>query len=420
MRENWTDKLPSLMEGHEEAAPEGLWDAVQAGLAPSRPRTRVVWWPYATLVAAAAAGVLAVFLWKPAPVALDTPLSAVPEELVADVPVSASDVFVLPSDGVPAPTGEQKTPILFTGSRKTPTGEQKTPNLCPDSEKSPTGEQKEAFLFTDPVESTGDSLAVKQEETPKEDPQEIRDAFPEVWPEEPAEKPGRKAGKLQLTLMSGGTLLAQSAGGVTQGYGVPYNPGMGKAVARVQAKGITTEMLSRNRESQTWDNHRRVLRVSLGANYGFAPRWSIGSGLTYSILRSDYTTLSGTTETQTVRYLHYLGVPLNVQFQAWEWKALSVYVSAGPMVETAMGARVETHAYVSGQPASDQVETVACRDWRWSLNAGAGAQLRLFRYGSLFVQPGVSWHIPNGSDVESCYSERPVAFEFDFGLRFHF
>ena len=238
---------------------------------------------------------------------------------------------------------------------------------------------------------------------------------PVVWPDEPM-APRRKARRGKLTVTSGGSLLAQGPAVVSQGYGVVYNPGMDSPEPMVKS-GITTQMLSRNRPSSTEERHRQLFRMTLGVNYEFLPRWSIGTGLSYSILRSDYTTLSGTTETQTTRHMHYLGIPLNLQFRVLEWKRFSVYVNAGPMVETAVGASVKTLSYVSGFLASDQQENRDCRDWRWSVNAGAGVQLRLFRNGALFVQPGISWHIPGNGSVESAYTARPLAFAMDFGFR---
>ena len=65
MSNKWTDRLPDLMEGYSEAAPEGLWDAVLAGVEKSRRKVVPFWW-VAGAVAVAAAVVLAVFLWKPA------------------------------------------------------------------------------------------------------------------------------------------------------------------------------------------------------------------------------------------------------------------------------------------------------------------------------------------------------------------
>lgn len=214
-------------------------------------------------------------------------------------------------------------------------------------------------------------------------------------------------------------LLAQAPGTVTKSYGVAYNPGMGNAAPMVKSD-ITTRMLSRNRETTTESQHRRLPRISLGVSYEFIPRWSVGTGITYSSLRSDYTALSGTTETRTVRHLHYLGVPLNIQYRAWEWKGFSLYLSGGPMLESAVGASVETNSYVSGKLASEQSESISCKDWFWSLNAGAGLQFKIARETALYLQPGLSWHIPGGHHIESSYTARPLSFEMDFGARWTF
>ena len=390
MKDNWTDKLPSLMEGYEEAAPEGLWDAVQAGVA----RPKVVLWPWvAGLVAAAAAIVLAVFLWRPMPSAIpaDAPfgLLTVPSERLADV---------TPAKPTPrAPKG----PISCTNPSETETRAPEGPISCTSPEIPDKPQQEPA---SEPV--------LEPAEWPAE---------PQPWPEpeQSARKPRRKAGRVEITVTSGAMLLAQAPGTVTKSYGVAYNPGMGNAAPMVKSD-ITTRMLSRNRETTTESQHRRLPRISLGVSYEFIPRWSVGTGITYSSLRSDYIALSGTTETRTVRHLHYLGVPLNIQYRAWEWKGFSLYLSGGPMVERAVGARVETNSYVSGKLASEQGESISCKDWFWSLNAGAGLQFKITRKGALYVQPGLSWHMPGGDHIESSYTARPLSFEMDFGARWTF
>ena len=388
MKDNWTDKLPSLLEGYEEAAPEGLWDAVRAGAA----RPKVIWWPWAAgVVAAAAAVVLAVFLWRPAP-------SAIPS---TDVPFG-DGLLCVPSERLVCVSRHSSGPMRVVAMAVEPV---------------------EAEAEAAPVEA--DTLAPQQSEVPQEKPappaekQILPETKPFRWqPEETA--PRKKPGRVEITVTSGGFLLAQAPGTVTKSYGVAYNPGMGNTVPVVKGGGITTQMLSRNRETTTESNHRRFPRISVGVSYEFAPRWSVGTGITYSVLRSNYTALSGTTETRTERYLHYLGIPLNVQYRAWEWKGFSLYLSGGPMVETAVGARVETRSFVSGKPASEQWETLSCRDWFWSLNAGAGFQFRITRETALYLQPGLSWHIPGGHHIESSYTARPLSFELDFGVRWSF
>ena len=109
-----------------------------------------------------------------------------------------------------------------------------------------------------------------------------------------------------------------------------------------------------------------------------------------------------------------------MQFNALEWKRLSVFVSAGALFETAVGSRLNTRAFIGEQQASESQQFPSVKDLRWSLTAGAGVQYQLFRYGALFLQPGFSWHIPNGGDVESYHSLHPCSFDLTFGYRFTF
>ena len=381
MKDNWTDKLPSLMEGYQEVPPEGLWDAVQAGVA----SPIVPWWPWAAGLAAAAV-VLAVFLWRPMP-------SAIP----ADAPFG---LLTVPSERLADVTPAKPTP-------RAPKG----PISCSNPSEMTPRAPKESDPCSNPSEPAQPEPVAEPQPWPEQ---------PQPWPEQPnPRKPRRKTGRVEITVTSGGMLLAQAPGTVTKSYGVAYNPGMGNAAPMVKSD-ITTRMLSRNRETTTESQHRRLPRISLGVSYEFIPRWSVGPGITYSSLRSDYTALSGTTETRTVRHLHYLGVPLNIQYRAWEWKGFSLYLSGGPMLESAVGASVETNSYVSGKLASEQSESISCKDWFWSLNAGAGLQFKIARETALYLQPGLSWHIPGGHHIESSYTARPLSFEMDFGARWTF
>lgn len=382
MKDNWTDKLPSLMEEYQEVPPEGLWDAVQAGL--SRPK--IIWWPWvAGVVAAAAAVVLSVFLWRPDP-------DVIPADIflagrLADVPV---EELVAP-----------KTVVRVQIAPKTHPEEQ---IIAPQEQKEP-----ETHL----EEPKTDVQVQKEPETHLEEPA----PEPERPSVMPTGVPQKKKFHGRITVSSGGNLLAQATSSVSQGYGVSYSPGIPGGNAPAVKSVISPMLLSRNRPSTTEENHRQLLRFSLECNYQFAPRWSAGTGISYTILNSDYTTISGTTETRSTRNMRYLGIPLNLQFRLLEWKRLSMYLSAGPMVEKLIDAKMQTQGYVSGRQSINRKEDLSCQDIRWSLNAGAGLQLQISSGSALFIQPGLSWHLPQNSGVESYYTARPLAFSLDVGIR---
>ena len=90
-KNDWTDRLPEMLEGFTEAEPEGLWDAVQAGIEPRKRRVAAAWWYSGGALLAAAAIVAVVLLW---PVRPSTDVSLVPGDVVAE---AQADGEVLPS-----------------------------------------------------------------------------------------------------------------------------------------------------------------------------------------------------------------------------------------------------------------------------------------------------------------------------------
>jgi len=395
----WTDELPGLMEGYEEAAPEGLWDAVLSEVTPKR-RVAAGWWYGAGSLAAAAAVVLAVFLWKPK---ADTP-SVVPGEALVQVIQEQTQAEEEPAPSVeaaPARPGGINRSRNFAETLETP----ETP-VIPET---PETQQQEPVNRETAEDTPPQTQPAAQPETVTDWP-----AFNTVELHKP-----QKVGKVKLQV-STGALLAQ-AGSLRSGYGIPSSPGLLSSIVPTKSSDdITVAMLSRNRASTTEGTHRQSVKMSLGVFYEFAPRWSVGSGVSYTVLRSDYTTLSGTTSTYTSRYLHYLGIPLQIQYNILEWNRLTVSANAGPLFEVAVGAKQTGRSYVGEQLASDQRDYPEVKDVQWSLGAGVGVQYRIFSHGAVFLQPGLSWHIPSDSEVESFYTVHPLSFDFSFGYRFMF
>lgn len=414
MSKDWTDKLPSLLEEYEESAPEGLWDAVLDGMARRKKRAAAFWWG-GGILSAAAAVVLAVFLWKPA--TEPASVSSVPETMLAEqrVPESTPADASTPEAGqlrfVPSELPAGKPAAPKPAAEETLAHEQAVTEALPIDTQTDEAVPEEPPV---PTETLPEKSPVPAETLPEKLAKE--DTFPESFGTTEREKPASKK-KIQLRLSSG-TYLAQAANELFKGYGVPYNPGMTIATKSGEEGEITVPMLSRNRESSTEARHRQLLRVQLGVTYPLSKRWSIGSGVSYSLLQSEYATVSGETRTQTTRQLHYLGVPLTAQFKAFEFKRLSILAEAGPMFEAAVGSKVWTQSYVGDMLASRQLEYPLVKDFRWSLNAGLSVQYQLFRHGAIFVQPGISWHFAGNGNVESVYSLRPLSFDFSFGFRF--
>ena len=426
MSKKWTESLPTLLEGFEEAAPEGLWDAVQAGLSPKR-RIAAGWWYAAGGLLAAAAVVLAVFLWKPSPQG-----SAVPGDTLAKadiVPIGGQTDISSPADS------PIDTDLSAPDRPEVPRQAQKEPKTClSDHLGAPTNAEsgQNAHVAPPPASAasgSGDANAASDAAGPEKGGAESKEAIPATEPapnpsrpdasenRKPSRRPKKAPGRVSLQLSTGGYLAQAHA--ASSGYGVPSHPGMPGGFTKA-GNDVNVWMLSRNRASDTESSHRQSLRLSLGVNYAFTPRWSVGTGLTYTVLRSDYSTVSGETTTNTTRHLYYLGIPLNLQWTAFRWRALSIGLNAGPLFQAAVGSRENTRSYIGDNHSENLVQNPQVKDFRWSVTAGVGVQYQLFRHGAVFLQPGFSWHLPGTGEIESYYSLHPLSFDFTFGYRFTF
>ena len=75
-------------------------------------------------------------------------------------------------------------------------------------------------------------------------------------------------------------------------------------------------------------HHRQPVRFGLSLRYRLKDRWSLESGLTYTRLSSDITTIIDDKTTVTEQRLNYIGLPLNISYDLWKSRYFG-YMSLG-------------------------------------------------------------------------------------------
>lgn len=409
-KKDWTDQLPELFEGYAEAEPEGLWEAVQGAMAPKRRKAAAAWWWYgAAALAAAACVAVGVFLFRSDPAAFK-----------ADVP--NDNLAVLPTDVSPVITEETPEVISDNTPSVSPSASEESTHADARSESGMTVEKEETV-----EEAVGEEQKEEKAETvgsgQKEEKAETAEkAETDFWdgPESDRKKPHKTVEIKVRAGLSSGQYLAQDVTRTTTGYGLPVSyPGMPMSKAAQSNSGLSPMMLSRNKPSITDAQHHRSSRfgITLGASFG--RHWGMESGIYLTTLRSTYASESGAARSTTEREMRYIGFPLHLQYRIWWYGKFSVYGVAGPMFETAYRTRTTTVQMLGGHQ-EHKTDRTRISDNRWSVQAGAGAQLEFLPGASLFLQPSLSWHIPNGNGLENAYSEHPFSPEFFFGVRFTF
>lgn len=75
---------------------------------------------------------------------------------------------------------------------------------------------------------------------------------------------------------------------------------------------------------------------------------------------------------------------------------------------------------INGQTRDDGHESISIRPLQWSVNAGAGVQYNISSMVGIYAEPGLSYYFDNGSNIETIYSEKPLNFNLNIGLRVSF
>ena len=179
--------------------------------------------------------------------------------------------------------------------------------------------------------------------------------------------------------------------------------------------------LASNRASSFEAHHSAPLRVGVTAAWELTPHLNLVSGLNWTYLNSEFEETANPIRTVVGQDLGYLGVPLRLETAFNVWKGLWLSAGAGGMVEKGLLSSSWTNTWVDGQVA----ETVKnpkpdTGGLLWSVGATAGAEYRFSPSFGLYFTPGVEYHFDNGAEVRSAYTEKPLHWNVNLGVRFHF
>lgn len=148
-------------------------------------------------------------------------------------------------------------------------------------------------------------------------------------------------------------------------------------------------------------DHHVSWSAGLSVGKEILPRMSLETGLTYTLLTSDVHSLFNGWQQQAV---HYLGVPLRMNYMLLGSKSFQLYAGGGAMLEHSL------HATRGGK-------TLEMNPWQGSANIAIGGQYMLTDAISVYIEPGVSWYFCTNKDVPTLCSESPVYFNLRGGLR---
>ena len=163
-------------------------------------------------------------------------------------------------------------------------------------------------------------------------------------------------------------------------------------------------------------NHRQPITLGVSVALPLSSKISVETGLMYSHHYSELTYEVGNINHDIKQHLNFVGIPLNLNYRLWQRHNTSVYVSGGGSVEKMVYGKQKERYDGTETTIANKVEM---KELQWALSARFGAAYKLTKGVSFYLEPGVSYHFNNKSDLQTIYSDRPVSFQLKAGLRFN-
>lgn len=165
------------------------------------------------------------------------------------------------------------------------------------------------------------------------------------------------------------------------------------------------------------EQHDRPVTFGISLSKPLSKKWNLETGLQYSILKSR--SMMGNEEYHIGKKqnIHYLGIPLRVSYRLADYKQLSAYSSAGLQLDIPVYGKVNSKYIVDNAPAYTDSRHIT-PPLQWSTNFSLGLQYKFLPKWTLYVEPTLYWHIPDGSNIHTIRTEHPAMFSVPFGIRF--
>lgn len=394
--EEWIKRLYDHLAGYEPPVPDNLWDKIETrlpkDLVAEKPKARKVPLWVRWTVAAAFVGILtgtAVLLWSIHEETPTAPMASVTRE-TGKIPMESTKTNE--SESV-SPVVARRTKLTF-----------KQPTLAEAevTEKEMTeAEVAEIASTVQPEQSSTESSVEEKQKTEPSQQNLIRELDEKI-----ADYKVQYKRRVAVSLYaSNGFGNLSSRNGVLMSDEMLASYDYDSRLGIASTRSGDPVFLANYEERQ---KHYQPISFGLTANFPISSKLSLTSGVVYTRLRSDFTNVANYLTDQYQTTLHYIGVPLNMQYHVWQWHGLNVYATAGGQADFNVKARLE----------EDGVEHDMQKDrTQWSLGGALGVQYNFIPQLGVYIEPGIKYYFDNGSNIRNYFKYRPTNFNLQIGIR---
>lgn len=408
MKERWIDDIKVEMQEFESDSPKGLWESIEGRLPASKVAPTRSWWGWAAAAGAlAVAGASAFLFFRPI-----SPQEVISVEKVEPV-VALNDVRPEPSEQV-VRSQEAVEPVAVSRPKESVRPEESAASQKTEELRETTA-VREAETAQETTEAQ-ETEAARETETVQE-PEAVQE--PEVLPWEEFADEERVAKKTPQSKVSVG-LAASGAASFSQtaliGGGPLFGVGL-DAVSWEDSPKLGLAVVNQGKDIESELRHKVPVRLTLGVSYAITDRLSVVSGLSHTLLLSEYKEGTQQNYKSGEQRVEYVGVPLNLKYDFYSSTRLDVYASAGITLDKCIKANRTDDYFLSGENRLKEVISLGEHPFQLSAGAAFGAEYRIYDSLWLFGECGLAYFFNDRSSLEILYKERPLNATFNLGIR---
>ena len=228
------------------------------------------------------------------------------------------------------------------------------------------------------------------------------------------------------------TLAFSARGSLTSKNQIANQPvTLRNAIANNNIADKKLSLLAQNQTSdESTDNvsqmiHSQPVAVGLTVSKPLTDRLSIESGLVYTYLYSKAQNTSNVYRSKETQHLHYLGVPLNLNYSILSLNRLDLFLSVGGMVEKDVYGKynyvdLRKQNEINSQSEIKVSERIRQPNAQFSVNVGMGMSYpvcdNLYLYGKI----GGGYYFDADNKWSTIYSEEKIILDLNVGMRIGF
>ncbi|MDH6251706.1 hypothetical protein M2347_001433 [Chryseobacterium sp. H1D6B] len=179
------------------------------------------------------------------------------------------------------------------------------------------------------------------------------------------------------------------------------------------------EILVANQNKEVKADIKHKVPVTLGVSlyHNLGKKWGVGTGVRYTKLSSELRSGSSSDFIKSEQTIHYIGIPVQVNYNVIQKGCFTGYITAGALVEKAVGGSVKTKYVVDGEVTDGVKEDLEVKPIQVSVNTAVGLQLKIVSKIGIYAEPGIGYHFKDNSSLNTIYKEKPLNFNMNFGIR---